>query len=174
MANDVVNKINEYNSEFNKIYSKSVVIVKRTTNKITNKITEESKKYQTTYIVIPTTEQDIKDTITKRELSKEIKELLVSENFIKNDKDINSCVFCGDLKTFTSYNELVYQYPRRKVDIRERKEPEFRLYTRTREQQEKVRGYFNICHSASKSWNSVIEKCGSKFGLILKLIIQIN
>lgn len=174
MVNEVVDKINDFNSKFVKSFPKSIVIVKKTTLKKTNKETQETIKYNTIYIVVPTTEQETKDIITKKVLTESTRQYLLNENFIKDIKDINSVAFCGNLEDFTSYDELVYQYPRRMVDIRESKEPEFRLYTRTREYQDKFRGNFNLCNTSRKSWLSVVEKCGSKFGLILKLVVQVK
>ena len=166
MVNKVVDRINEFNSNFKQRFEKSIITVKKTTNKI--------QKVTTLYIVIPTTEEDTEYIISKRILSKSIREELIRQSLIKEEKNIDSCAFCGKLENFTSYDELVYQYPMRRVDIRERKEPEYRLYTRTREQQDKMRGIFNICNNSKKSWLSVIEKCGSNFGVILKLVVPNN
>lgn len=174
MVNKVVDRINEFNAKFVRRFTKSIVTVKKTKGKRTNKATLQVEMFETLYIVVPTTEQETKDIITKQLLSEEIIQQLLNQSLIKNKKDINSCAFCGNLKLFTSYDELVAKYPMRLVDIRERKEPEYRLYTRTKEEQDKMRGIFNICNSSRKSWFSVIEKCGSEFGVILKLIVPIN
>lgn len=174
MVNDVVDKINQFNDKFINHFSKNIVIVKKTIKKYTNPHTKDIKKSNIIYVTIPTTEQITKDIINNKELTEEIVQKLLQERLINSRKEISVCVFIGNLKTFTDYDELVYQYPIRKVDLRERKEPEYKLYTRTKEQQEAMRGVFNICNNSKKSWLSVVEKCGSEFGLILKLVVKIN
>ena len=164
MANNVVKKINEFNSRFIERFEKDVVIIRKLKNKKEN--------ISLIFIVVPIEEYEIKDILFTKTLPDNTKQFLINKELIKSENSIKSCLYCGNLEKFTEYEQLVYKYPLRKIDIREGKEPEYRLYTRTKQYQDNFRGNFNLCNNSKKSWKSVIEKCGSKFGLILKIILE--
>lgn len=152
-----IKKINEY-----RLYAtvdNSPVVVKKSSNS-TNIIQ---------YVVCGCSQEESKTIIQKRELTESIKRILFLQDIIKEESNIVGLIFCGKLENFGSPSKLVYKYPQRKIDIRNRVEPQYRFYLFTKEQQEKHRLVHNICPTVEHSWNSVITKVGSQYGIILKI-----
>jgi hypothetical protein len=147
-----------------KLFEKGSVVVKQ----------QKSELQTLKYLVLPCTAQELKEIVASKELQPFIYEQLVNQSFITKNSDVKEVTYCGNFNNFKQYYDLVYQFPHRRIDIKEGKEPQFRLYTRSLQYQRDNMWLVNLCNSAIKSWQSVIEKAGSNTGLILKIIIKNN
>lgn len=129
----------------------------------------QNTKYIVQYVVVACTMETIENLLKNQDYPNNIIDTLIKENIINNKSNINGVVYYGNLLNFTQYRELVYKFPIRKIDLREGREPRFRLYTRTIEYQKEMGLVMNLCPTAELSWKSVIDKVGSKTGLILQI-----
>lgn len=154
MSIDIINKYRERTAIKN-----SSCIIKKKSNEFFNLL----------YIATKATKEEIDILLKTRELPITIITSLISENIITNKKEIEEVLYYGDLNLFTNYKRLVYQFPLRKIDIVNRKEPQFRLYSRTLEYQKSMMFTINLCPTSELSWKSVIDKVGNSTGLILKI-----
>jgi hypothetical protein len=155
--NDVVIKINAYNLKHNT--TSDFILTKK----------GKTKTHEISIIVIPSNIEEIKEIKLSKEVSQRIVDLLKKNRLINHSDDIQILIFGGNLNTFKGYENVVKQYPYRNIDKREKREPQFRLYTTSAEEQEKVRYNLNICRTAEFSWQSVIKKCGTEYGIVFKL-----
>lgn len=156
----LIEKINEY-----RLYAKidnSPVIVKSISN----------STYTLRYVVLGCTKDESTSIIQTRELPENLKDILIKNTMMQDESNILGLIFCGRLENFGSPSKLVYKYPQRKIDIRNRVEPHYRFYVFTRQQQDKHILFHNLCPTVEHSWKSVIIKVGSQYGLILKIKIM--
>ncbi len=101
--------------------------------------------------------------------------LSLKGNHFPSEEYIQDLIFLGDLNVFKAYTMFVYQFPQRKIDIRNRVEPQYRLYTKTLEEQKNISCYIrNLCSSAKESWQSIIRKVGSNYGVVFTYIVPIE
>ena len=124
------------------------------------------------YIVIGCTAKLIDSIVESKTLDKTIYSILIEQQLINVNTDVKEVLYWGNLKDFKQYSDLVYKFPLRRQDLKEGKEPHYRLYTRTAEQQKNTMWLINICSTSQQSWLSVIEKVGSSYGLLLKIKIR--
>ncbi len=154
MDSNTIKQINEYN--FASTIQTNPVIIRKRKN-------ETSELLVVTIGCTREEYQDIKKTNT---LNTSLLLTLKGNNF-PSEKYIDSLIFLGDLTLFREYEQFVYKFPQRKIDIRNKVEPQFRLYTKTLQEQQDTSCYIrNLCNSARVSWNSVIRKVGSNYGVI--------
>lgn len=155
--NDVVIKINAYNLKHNT--TSDFILTKK----------GKTKTHEVSFIVIPSNIEEIKEIKLTKEVSQRIVDLLKKNKLINHSDDVQILIYGGVLSNFKGYENIVKQYPYRNIDRREKKDPQYRLYTTSAEEQEKIRYSLNICRSAELSWQSVIKKCGTEYGIIFKL-----
>ena len=138
------------------------VIVKKLNNGIVS----------TLYVAVKARQEECATIRHDKTLLPVIIEDLKKFEIIKNEDEIKAILACGDLSKFKHYSKFVYKYPLRKVDVRNRVEEQFRLYTKSAEKQREMMSMLNLCPTAELSWKSVLTKLGTQYGLFLK--IQIN
>jgi len=162
MDTTIIDRINKYN-EGQKIQHSPVIIRKR------------KNEFAELYVVaVGCTEEEYKEIKSTNILNTSLLNTLKGNHFPLEDY-IESLIYVGDLNNFKAYAMFVYQFPQRKIDIRERKEPQFRLYTKTFQEQKDTNCYIrNLCNSAKESWQSVINKVGSKYGVVFTYKVPIN
>lgn len=157
-----IERINEY--RLHTSIEHSPVILKR----------QSSSKLTIIYLVFPCNEKHTRYILKYLKLSALVRQKLIEGNYINTENDIEQVLHCGKLNEFPSYSQLVYKFPQRKADVRNRVEPTYRFYEYTREKQLQHLLVHNICPTAEHSWNSVIRKVGSEYGLVLKIKIVNN
>jgi hypothetical protein len=103
--------------------------------------------------------------------------LQLKGNSYPDETYIDQLIFLGNLNLFKEYDSLVYRFPMRKIDILNKKEPSYRLYTKTLLEQQNMMCYIkSLCNSPKESWKSIIKKVGSEYGIVFtyKIPKQIN
>lgn len=138
------------------------VIVKKLNNGIVS----------TLYVAVKARQEECVTIRHDKTLLPVIIEDLKKFEIIKNEDEIKAILACGDLSKFKHYSKFVYKYPLRKVDIRNRVEEQFRLYTKSAEKQREMMLMLNLCPTAELSWKSVLTKLGTQYGLFLKIQIK--
>lgn len=138
------------------------VIVKKLNNGIVS----------TLYVAVKARQEECATIRHDKTLLPVIIEDLKKFEIIKNEDEIKAILACGDLSKFKHYSKFVYKYPLRKVDVRNRVEKQFRLYTKSAEKQREMMLMLNLCPTAELSWKSVLTKLGTQYGLFLKIQIK--
>lgn len=156
---DSIKRNNEYR-EKSRVEPAPVVIKKRTKGNI-----------QLLYIVVGCTKESTEEMLSKQLFDQSILTTLHQHGHKYFEADIEQVLYCGNLKKFQHYEQFVYQFPLRKVDIREKKEPQYRYYAQPLEYQRNLIGSINLCNSPKKSWESVVLKVGAEYGVLLKIKI---
>ncbi len=154
---DSIEKINNFNLQ-SKINPSPVVLKRKSSNTTT-----------ISYILIASNLSEVVNIIDTKELTANLYETLKDNKLITLNEDVKQVLFCGNLEKFKHYERFVFKFPERKVDIRNRKEPQYRLYTRTLEEQKNVMWLLNLCSSPKNSWLSALTKIGTYYGLLLKV-----
>ena len=157
---DTIDRINQYRDRCRIPYAP--VIVKKLNNGI----------YTTLYVAVKAKKEECATIRHDRALLPIVIQDLKSFNIIKDEEEIKAILTCGDLSKFKHYSKFVYKYPLRKVDVRNRREEQFRLYTKSAEQQRELMLSINLCPTAELSWKSVLTKIGTEYGLFLKIQID--
>ena len=157
---ETIDRINQYRDRCRIPYAP--VIVKKLNNGIVS----------TLYVAVKARQEECATIRHDKTLLPVIIEDLKKFEIIKNEDEIKAILACGDLSKFKHYSKFVYKYPLRKVDVRNRVEEQFRLYTKSAEKQREMMLVLNLCPTAELSWKSVLAKLGTQYGLFLK--IQIN
>lgn len=125
-------------------------------------------------VVIGCTKEEYEEIKVTKVLNTSLLLTLKGNNF-PSEEYIDTLIYLGDLHKFKAYGMFVYQFPQRKIDIRNRVEPQYRLYTKTLQEQKDTSCYIrNLCSSARESWQSVIEKVGKQYGVVFTYKIPIN
>ena len=137
------------------------VIVKKLNNGIVS----------TLYVAVKARQEECATIRHDKALLPIIIEDLKKFEIIKNEDEVKAILACGDLSKFKHYSKFVYKYPLRKVDVRNRVEEQFRLYTKSAEKQREMMLMLNLCPTAELSWKSVLTKLGTQYGLFLKIQI---
>lgn len=158
---DTIERINAYNLK-KAIIHEPVTVSKKSSNSV-----------QILYVVVGEQEEVINNIIKNQRLDNTIYNILLNNNIITEKAQVDSVIYCGKLIEFTSYTQFVYKFPQRRIDIRERKEEQYRLYTSTLAHQKEYSSHLNICPTAKQSWGSVIKKVGKDYGLLLKIRINL-
>lgn len=130
-----------------------------------------------TYVVIPASEEEIKECISLRDISPTLVRYCIENDLCYGKEQIKDIYHCGKLDTFTGYSNLVYKFPQTKRQITERKPEQYRCYQFTLEQQKKDMHLVVLANTCTISWRSALTACGSKYGLILKIkynVIKMN
>jgi hypothetical protein len=156
---DTIDRINEYRDKGRIPYTP--VVVKK----------QSSREKSVLYVAIKATQDQCKEIKSQNTLLSFVSEDLLSNNIITDIEQIEKVLLCGDLSKFKKYSKLVYKFPLRKVDVRNRVEEQFRLYTKTMQQQRDLMLMINLCPTAELSWKSVLEKLGTNYGLLLKVVV---
>ena len=152
-------KINEYREKTR--VKPEPVVVKR----------GKTEKNQVLFVVIKATEQECKDMNKTKTINEDLLiDIIEKYKYIESIKDIQSVLHCGDLNNVKFVKNYLYKFPYRERDRRERKEEQFRCYTYTLEKQKEMLNVINSCPTVERSWSSVIEKVGSRFGLFLYIV----
>lgn len=127
--------------------------------------TEEKIKVE--YLMIGLPESEVIEVKEKRELSTEIKRLVIQENYtIDNIVDM---IFIGKFKDLKSIENYVTKFKQRQVDIRNRAEPYYRNYMRTIENQRKMNAHVNVAPDPRQSWITAMTAIARPYGLILRI-----
>ena len=155
-----LDKINNFN--LNQVKKTSVIILKK-------KVSEFRTIY---YVVVSATEKEIEDTKRAKALTEGTLMVLKDNNLITLREEVKTVVFLGELENYYPNDEIVYKFPKRKVDIRENKPDYYRDYSKTLEQQKNSMWLVNTAPSLRHCWESIIRKCNSKYGLILEIVIK--
>jgi hypothetical protein len=129
---------------------------------------KERNKYH--YILIGTSYEDARFVSKEKELPISIITLLDKNGYKKGD--IHSAVTAGKLSDVVGYNYLVYQFPKRIIDIKNGAKDEYRDYTMSLEKQKDILWLVNTAECAKTSWRTAISACGSDFGVVLKVIVE--
>ena len=148
--------INAFNDKINK--SGNIVLLKRI----------NKTEHYIYYVVVRATEEEINKLKINKQLERRQYQFLIDEKVINFAEEIEGIIFSGHLLNFTSYEQLVFQYPMRKIDIRDRKEKVYKDYSKTKEEQENIQWLVNSTPTPLHSWKTVIRKIG-KTGIILKI-----
>ena len=156
---DTIDRINQYRDLCRHKYAPVVVKKQRSANT------------SVLYVAIRAKKEECATIKADRELLPFVAEDLINHNIITDISQVDAVLLCGDLSKFKKYAKLVYKFPLRKIDVRNRVEEQFRLYTKTAEQQKNLMLNFNLCPTAELSWKSVLEKIGTNYGLLLKIKI---
>lgn len=155
-----LDKINNFN--LNQVRKTSVIILKKKKNEFKTIL----------YVVVSATEQEIEDTKRVKALTEGTLMVLKDNNLITLREEVKTVVFLGELKNYYPNDEIVYKFPKRKVDIRENKPDYYRDYSKTVEEQKDSMWLVNTAPSLAHCWASVTRKCNSKYGLILEIVIN--
>lgn len=149
-----IKEINNYNSK-GRIINTPVTIRKRK-----NEITE------LLIVCIGCSKDEYEEVKITNTLNPSLLLQLKGNNY-PDETYIDQLIFLGNLTLFRGYESLVYKFPMRKEDIRQKKEPQFRLYTKTLIEQQNMMCYVkSLCGSAKESWKSIIRKVGSEYGIV--------
>ena len=157
---DSIEKINNYNLRYS-THTNTVVLKKKN---LETKIVF--------YILVASYPEELNTINSTKELTRNLYEILKDNKHITLDENVKSVLYCGNLEKFNLYEKVVFMFPYRQIDIRNRADREYRLYTRTLEEQKNTMGFINLCTSAKNSWLSALTKIGTHYGLLLK--IEIN
>lgn len=157
-----IEKINEYRA--NTSIEHAPVILKRS----------KGKTAILTYLVFPCTKLESDFILEHRALGFNILKNLTEQQYINKESDIKEVYHCGKLIDFGGFRELVYKFPQRKIDIRNRVEPIYRFYEFSLERQKQHINVHNMAPTAEHSWNSVLRKVGTEYGLVIKIITLNN
>lgn len=152
-----IEKINDYRR--NTAIVNEPVVLKRLKN----------PKLIITYLVLPCNLPDISYILTYQTLPYQILDYMIEKNYLNKEEDIEQVLHCGILHEFNGYRDLIYKFPQRKIDIRNRVEPIYRFYEYSLERQKQHINVHNMAPTPEHSWNSVIRKVGSDYGLVLKI-----
>lgn len=136
------------------------IIVKKLTN---------SRETQL-FLVIKATEEQCTSLVEKKRLPKELLDKLIELKYIDNEVDVKTVLFYGELDNFTAYSNLVYSFPLRRLDIKNRVEPSYRDYTMSLQEQKDTILIFNTCPTAVQSWKSIVRILNTKIGIVIKVI----
>ena len=157
---DSIERNNNYRDRYRIPYAP--VIVKKLNNGIVS----------TLYVAVKARQEECATIRHDKTLLPVIIEDLKKFEIIKNEDEVKAILACGDLSKFKHYSKFVYKYPLRKVDVRNRVEEQFRLYTKSAEKQREMMLMLNLCPTAELSWKSVLTKLGTQYGLFLKIQIK--
>lgn len=158
---NVLDRINNYNLRHT--FDPNIVILKKGTN----------KTHQISILVVPLKQEQTEEIHANQSLSEDVIEFLKQQKHITKLGDIAEVNFCGKLDEFKAYDRVVVQLPMRKSDFLKGVEPSYRYYVMTIERQKELLP-MNVCSSARLSWLSAIKKCGSPFGLLIKIKIPLD
>lgn len=157
---DTIEKINAYRDRC-RIEHGSVIVSKKS-----------NQFFTLLFIVVGCTKEELEDMVTKQTLSEKIYNKLLTEQHITDEKEVEAIIYNGLLSNYSGYSDYVYKFPLRRLDIKEGKTPQFRLYSRSVEYQKEIMSSINVCPTAELSWKSVIDKVGTSYGLFLKVRIK--
>lgn len=162
MDTTIIDRINKYN-EGQKIQHAPVLLRKK-----------KNLEAEVYVVTIGCTREEFEEIRLTRVLSTSLLNQLKGFKF-PLEEYIDTLLYLGDLNNFKSYAMFIYQFPQRKIDIRNRVEPQFRLYTKTLQEQKDTSCYIrNLCNSAKESWQSVVKKVGSRYGVVFTYKVPIN
>jgi hypothetical protein len=132
------------------------------------------------FIVVKSTEKDCNTLLeqienkTLLQFPEYIINQLKSLTFIEKVEDIKDCLFIGKLSEYNGYRSLVYKFPQSRRQIMEGKDICYRAYFHSLEEQKNIVCHVNACPTPESSWESVQIATNSKYGIIIKVIKDVN
>lgn len=155
-----VDHINNYNLRHT--FDPSIVTIKK----------GNTKTHYICYILVPLKQQQTEEVLLTKDLSESLIELLIEQKYITKKEDIAEVNYCGELKEFKQYEHVVVKFPLRRSDMLKGIEPHFRYYIMSVEKQKSLFP-MNLCRSEHLSWLSAVKRCGSHYGLLLKIKMEL-